>query len=196
MINFQELVQTFGSRMKVLEILCLLNDCKDVVRQGFYEHELQKVKDFCGQHGLFIEISRNKLKIEDNDFFSNRGVISDSGMLLVYISKDELKAAGTCLFETRHNHRSTGLALGYPDCCVRYFCEQFAIGNINPVHQPTNQWTNLLLREQDICLVSHFPCSSDCAESIAIAQRNFDILRQEDEKMARLFFEHLQQQDG
>src|SRR3989344_1937683 len=186
MHTFSQLTTIFGSRMKALEILCLLNDAKPVVRHGFYEHEIKKVIEFCRAHSLFVEQSRHAILLEEQGF-TNRGKTSDKGMKLLYISKDELTAAQTCLYETQQDHSQTGLMLGYPACCVRVFCDQFAKNNLNPVHVLTNQWTNLSLRDKDICLLSHFTCSSDCAESIFIAKQNFDILQKADKEIAALF---------
>ena len=191
MVLFEQLVDVFGSRMKVLEILCLLNNTKPVVRHGFYEPEIKNVISFCDAHSLFVEQSRHAVLLE-GEGFTNKGKTSDKGMRLLYLCKDELVAAQTCLYETQQDHFHTGLMLGYPACCVRFFCDQFAKNNLNPVHVPTNQWTNLSLREQDICLLSHFQCSSDCTESILIAQQHFDILQKADKETAALFFQRLQ----
>ena len=192
---FSILIKVFGSRMKALEIACLWTDIKPVVRQGFYPEELAKAEKFCAANGLFIERSRNKIVIDDADKFTNRGrVVNDTetnGMILLYISKDELKAAQTCLFETQGDHYNTGLMLGYPECCARFFVERFALDNLNPVHAPTNIWTNLRLREHDTCLISHFPCASDCVESMKIGRGNWAVLEEIDKECAHEWMKKL-----
>jgi len=188
MIEFLDICSVFGSRMKALEVLCVLNNRKAVVRQGFYPHELTAVEVFCKKNNLFIEKSRNKVALNDTEHFTNRGRIvsaQDQGLFFVYISKDELKSVQACLSETLGDHYATGLMLGYPECCVRFFCEQFKNGNLNPVHKPLNPWTNLIERNNDACLLSHFPCSNDCKESISIAQMNAETLRKADENAAQ-----------
>ena len=141
---------------------------------------------FCREHKLFIEKSRFKVALDDTEQFTNRGKISEDGMVFVYISKDELRSAQACLFETVGDHQNLGLLLGYPECCVRFFSEQFKNGNLNPVHQPLNPWTNLTKREHDACFISHFPCKSDCEGSVSIAQMNVELLRKTDEKVERV----------
>ncbi|HLD33887.1 MAG TPA: hypothetical protein VJB66_04120 [Candidatus Nanoarchaeia archaeon] len=193
---FSILHKVFGSRMKALEIACVLTDHKPVARQGFYPEELAKVEKFCAANGLFVEKSRNKIVLDDKDTFTNRGRVADAtkkvhGMTLAYISKDELKAAQACLAETQGDHYITGLMLGYPECCVRFFAERFAADDLNPVHVPTNVWTNVRLRESDICLLSHFPCTSDCVQSIKIARENWTLLQQIDKECAHEWMKKL-----
>lgn len=181
--------------MKALEVLYLLKDAKPIVRQGFYPHELGKVEKFCARNHLFIEKSPYKVLLHDKEIFTNKGrIVAPShpqGMVLVYISKNHFNALWACLYETRQDHRNTGILLGYPSCCVDFFVTEFEKGNVNPVHQPANMWTNLTLRGEDVVLLSHFPCKNDCAKSIEIAKKNFEILKKYDEKLAEMLSEKL-----
>jgi hypothetical protein len=192
---FTHLQQIFGSRMKALEILALLKDVKPVVRHGFYPHELSKVEQFCKKNQLFLEKSPYKVILHDKDIFTNRGKIVNSnhvqGMFFVYMSKVQQKALWTCLYETQQDHKQAGLFLGYPKCCVDYFLKMFAQSNVNPVHTPSNRWTNLTKREGDVCLLSHFPCSNDCDDSILMAQNFFRLLEKYDSKSAHEFSQKL-----
>ena len=43
----KNLALTFGSETKAQEMVFLLKDIKEVVRQGFYEEELKKVEKYC-----------------------------------------------------------------------------------------------------------------------------------------------------
>ena len=185
------LQEIFGSRTKALEVLYLLKDAKPIVRQGFYPHELAKVEKFCERNHLFIEKSPYKVLLHDKEIFTNKGKIvapsNPLGMVLVYMCKNHFKALWACLYETRQDHLNTGILLGYPSCCVEFFMKEFEKSNVNPVHKPTSMWTNLTLREQDIVLLSHFPCSSDCAKSIEIAKKNFEIVKKYDDRMAEMF---------
>ncbi len=185
----------FGSRMKALEILYLLKDVKPVVRQGFYPHEMDKVEHFCVKNKLFIEKSSYKIVLQDKEIFTNKGRIvapgNPHGMFLVYISKNHFKALWVCLYETKQDHRNTGIMLGYPSCCVEFFVQEFEKGNVNPVHLPTNMWTNLTFRDEDVVLLSHFPCSSECEKSIVMAKKNFEIIQRYDEKLAELVVKKL-----
>ena len=55
----------FGSKTKSEEILYLLHDLKEVVRQGYYEEELEPVENFCKENNLFLVRSRFKIQLSD-----------------------------------------------------------------------------------------------------------------------------------
>jgi hypothetical protein len=188
-----ELAKVFGSRIKALEILALIDDIKPVVRQGFYSYELAAVEAFCSGHGLFLEKSPYTVVVTGGDSFSNEGKVSSdsAGMLFVYMSKNQEKALLACLAEARQDHKLVGRLLGYPPCCVQFFGSQAKRGNFNPVHQPTNPWTNLMQRGEDVVLLSHFPCCSECEKSIEIAQKNLELLKKYDVPTAELFHDKL-----
>ncbi len=68
-----------------------------------------------------------------------------------------------------------GERLGYPPCCVRAFAEQAGRGD-NPENErlvfrraPGARLSPLIARLGELRLVSHFPCSPDCAASTAAA---------------------------
>lgn len=191
----KHLQSIFGSRTKALEVLYLLHDLKPVVRQGFYPRELEKVEKFCVEHGLVVEKSPYKVVLDGEEMFTNKGkVVSPDdthGMFLVYMGKDQFKVLWACLYETKQDHYNTGLTLGYPECCARFFAEEFGKGNLNPMHQPTNPWTNMMLREQDVVLLSHFPCRSDCEQSVEMAKKNFEIIKKCDKALADLYHQKL-----
>ncbi len=191
----QQLQEIFGSRSKAIEILYLMKELKPVVRQMFYPHELEKVRHFCERNKLFIELSPYKVLLEGEEKFSNRGKIVDAGdkngMFLVYISKSNFNALWACLYETKQDHYNAGLMLGYPECCVKFFVEEFAKGNHNPVHQPLNPWTNMMLREEDIVLLSHFPCSSKCEKSVVMGKKRLALIEKYDHELAEGFYKRL-----
>lgn len=190
---FHVFVSIFGTRSKALEILALLHDLKPVVRHGFYSHELARVEAFCIEHSLFVEKSPYTVVASNGDAFSNEGKVSadPDGMFFVYISKDQEKALLACLAEARQDHQMVGRLLGYPPCCSQFFDSQAKRGNFNPVHIPTNLWTNLMLRGDDVVLLSHFPCCSECEKSVEVAKQNLELLRKFDASSAELFHEKL-----
>lgn len=181
-----QLATIFGSKSKAQEILLLLKDAKEVVRQGFYEAELSAIEEFCKENNLFLIKSKFKVLLEDkNQTFSNKGIRipeddSRPGMFFIYLSKDEQKALFASYAELTNNPAELGRLLGYPQCCIDFFCKNFNENNTNLELPPTNQWTNLSLRDKDAVLLSHFPCSSDCVESIKLAQKYFEAISQAD----------------
>ena len=179
----------FGSKTKAQEIVLLLNNLKDVVRQGFYDAELYKIEKFCRDQHLCVVQSKFKVLFADDDLYSNKGIrIKENdprpGMYFVYISKSEEKAWLASYYEMMNNHHDLGKILGYPPCCVNFFCTNFNAKNSNPQQKPTNAYTNLARRPQDAVLISHFPCSSNCAPSMALGKKNLDALHKIDRSRA------------
>lgn len=179
---------TFGSKTKAQEIIFLLHGLKEVVRQGYYEHELPQVEKFCRDNNLFLVKSRFKVLLAEENY-SNKGLRipeddKRDGMFFIYISKDEKKSLLAAYHELMQNDKDLGLILGYPECCVEFFCNNFNEKNTDLQLTPTNMWTNLTKREKDAVLISHFPCSSACQKSITMGMRNLELLAKIDEERA------------
>ena len=189
-----DLQRIFGSRTKTLEILFLLEGAKEVVRQGFYEHELPLVEQFCKEKKLFLVKSPFKVVLDDQQY-SNSGALvridNPQGMYWVYVSKDEKTVLLASYYETTNNHQELGRLLGYPECCIRFFCEHFSSQNKNPEIPSTNPFTNLSQRDQDLVLISHFPCAADCKGSITIGQKNLEMIRRYDQQLAEHYIQSL-----
>jgi len=193
----KQLSLIFGSKMKAQEIVLLLQNAKKVVRQGFFASELLRVEHFCAKNNLFLVKSEFKVLFADQGVYSNKGVripVVDKrpGMYFVYISKDEQKAWLASYYELVQNHKDLGLVLGYPSCCVTFFCSRFSKNNTNPEHHPTNPYTNLSQRELDQVILSHFPCHSDCKESIELGKKYLQALYVADKEHARKLLTALQ----
>jgi hypothetical protein len=181
----QELARIFGSNTKAQEIVLLLKDAKEVVRQGFYDSELYKIEKFCKEREIYLVKSKFKVLFADDSAgdYSNKGLRipendSRQGMHFVYLSKDEQKAWLANYYELVKNDAELGLLLGYPKCCVMYFLDNFSQDNPNPELIGNNPYTNISKREKDIVLISHFPCNTECEESIQLARKNLMILKE------------------
>ena len=184
------LIQTVGSQQKAQEILLLLHNQKPLLRQGYYESELPPIQAFCSQHSLSLVKSTFKVLLDDPYHFTNKGIRIPStdprsGMYFIYIAKDERTSYLASYYELTNNHHDLGLLLGYPLCCIDFFSNHFNEQHTNLEHAPSNPWTNLTQREKDICLLSHFPCSSECQESINLAQKYYAALEQVDPTYAK-----------
>jgi len=185
----KQLSITFGSKTKAQEILLLQNDVKPVVRQGYYEHELPRIEKYCKANSFHLVKSKFKVLLLDETNYSNKGIRMNEkdkrpGMYFVYISKDEEKAWLAAYYELMQNDKDLGLTLGYPKCCVQFFLDNFSKRDCNPEHPPANPWTNLSKRKEDHVLLSHFPCSSTCPESVGQAKDCLDIITQIDRERA------------
>lgn len=180
---YDKLHLMFKSKMKVDEILLLLSDKKQVVRQAFYEEEFPKIEKFCKENNISVNRSRFKVILSDEETgnFTNKGLrIPETDKRkaahFYYFSKCEEKAYLANYYELMSNHKDLGLLLGYPSCCINFFLSNFSERNINPEVESLHPLLNLSKRWQDAVLVSHFPCSSECQESINQAQQNFKFL--------------------
>ena len=182
--------------MKSQEIILLLENVKLVVRQGFYKHELPAVQQFCQQYSLHLVPSTFKVLLDDEHTFTNKGLrIPETdpreGLYFVYLAQEEQLAYLASYYELTNNHRELGLLLGYPRCCIQFFINSFHKNNLNPEHKPTNPWTNLTQRELDFCLLSHFPCSSECSKSIQQAQHYFNTIKKNNPSYAQKLLQTL-----
>jgi hypothetical protein len=85
-------------------------------------------------------------------------------------------------------HEALGLMLGFPPCCARFFSAVYegfgyedttwhqAVGRgeawaAREIQCPTPSLANVLLRSVGVRAVPHLPCSFDCDESVALAER-------------------------
>ncbi|MBU0470767.1 MAG: DUF483 domain-containing protein [Nanoarchaeota archaeon] len=179
----------FGSKTKAEEIIYLLSGLKKVVRQGYYEPELPKIEKFCKEKDFYLIKSKFKVLLADETNYSNKGIkIKEddkrAGMYFVYISKEEKEALLASYYELIDNYKELGSVLGYPRCCVDFFVRNFNENNINLQQIPSNLYTNITKRENDCVLISHFPCSSGCEESIKIGVKNLQAITEIDQTRA------------
>ncbi len=185
-----------SSKMKAQELLLLQHNLKPVVRQGYYEHELPNIQNYCEKNNLHFVKSNFKVLLTDETQFSNKGLrISENdkrpGMFFTYISKDEQSAWLANYYELMNNHKDLGVTLGYPECCINFFLKNFSPQNPNPQHTPTNPYTNISQRENDAVLISHFPCESNCPISIEQAKKFHQLLMKIDKEHAYELLEDL-----
>ncbi|MAG60710.1 hypothetical protein CL619_02880 [archaeon] len=180
--DYSQLIEIFGSKLKSDEFLYLVNGIKPVLRQLFFEEEVEKVENFCKKENIFIVKSSFKIIFDDSEkSFSNKGIRvnlddNQSGARVVYLSFDERKSNLSALSELQGDDKFLGELLGYPECCINYFLENFAENNTNPTLKNKDcknqdSWMlDISLREQDLAIISHFPCSWNCSKSIEIAK--------------------------
>lgn len=188
-LQINSLSRIFGSRAKAQEIILLIEELKPVVRQGFYADELPLIVDFCNANRINIVRSEFLVRTDDADKgFSNKGLLisdsSDHGMFFLYLSKDRVLAEHAAHHEKHNDHRSLGLLLGYPECCIMFFIENFSAENADLVKPSDNAYTNLSLRDKDYVLLSHFPCSPRCSGSLLLAEKYLEAIKKHDPEYA------------
>lgn len=194
-----KLLQIFSNYTRSIEILYLLNNIRRLVRLDANEIELKKIKEFCNKENLYLEISNFKvIKLVDegkgnysnivkkvsSKFFGSQKI----GLHHIYISKDKTRARLLKFLESKDDDKAIGKLLGYPECCINFFVENKkvqqkvqndyilpALANSEGFEFPF--YTNYTVRYFDVALLSHFPHSFNCKDSIKIAKTNFEFIR-------------------
>ncbi len=202
----EELRKTFGNYTRSLEILYLINDIKKAARLDASEIELEKIRQFCNKEKLYLNISDFKvIKISDE----GKGKYANTakraplnypveGLHHVYISKDKTVSKFLKLLENKNDDGAVGKVLGYPKCCVDFFVKNNekqksaqndyilpALGNSEGFEFPF--YANYAARYFDVALLSHFPHSFHCGESIKIAKKNLECIRKHSKGLAVKF---------
>ncbi|MDP6599994.1 MAG: DUF483 domain-containing protein, partial [Candidatus Woesearchaeota archaeon] len=180
-----KLFKIFSNHTRSLEILYLLEDIKKAVRLDANDIELKQIRKFCNKENLHLEVSDFKVvKVIDKGKGAYANIVKkvpinylEPGLYHIYISKDADKAKFLKLLENRNDDKAIGELLGYPKCCVDFFMEnrekQQKIQNDYILPALDNSqgfkfpfYTNYAIRYFDITLLSHFPHSFYCEESI------------------------------
>ncbi len=197
----EKLLNIFKTRIKSLDILYVIEDIKPAARIMAKKEELPNIEVFCSKNGLFIEQADFKIAMLDaKKQYSNKGMkIKNNspipGHLVLYISKIQEKAKIAKEFEQDNDHYGLGLILGYPECCCKFFVKNFQEESrknndyIIPISNNTTNinnpfYNNILTTYFDHALISHFPHSFDCPESIALAKKHFEAIKKYSIKIA------------
>jgi len=185
----ENLKDNLGSLNKALEMFYLIKDLKPVCRFGFYESDIDRIKELCSANDLNIATSNFKVLLDSreniNDF-NNKGYKTSllnpfPGMIFTYISKDLELAELAKYLENANRIEKLGELLGYPACCVDFF-----INNVEEQSRKNNDFVlpvlknsegfvfpkemNIAARYFDFCLLPFFPHSFNCGESLKLAR--------------------------
>ena len=201
-----ELLPIFNNYTRSLEILYLLDGIKQAVRLDANGIELKKIKVFCNKERLHLEISDFKvirIKDEGKGGYSNiikrapKNYIGD-GLYHIYISKYKTLSTFLKFLENKNDDEAIGRLLGYPKCCIEFFIKnkekQQKIQNDYILPALSNSdgykfpfYNNYAARYFDVTLLSHFPHSFHCENSIKIAKNNLECIKKYSEELANKF---------
>jgi hypothetical protein len=108
----------------------------------------------------------------------------------IYVGADVMAAKIAATFELIDPQR-TGAIMGYPPCCVDFFCREFVKDHFDlfpdiapPLSGTYSPLLNVVAQPFGYTFLSHFPCRWDCTASRNMAQAIFDALRREAPELA------------
>tara|TARA_Y100000031_G_C8169195_1_gene360902 strand:- start:254 stop:1090 length:837 start_codon:yes stop_codon:yes gene_type:complete len=200
-----ELLEIFQTKIKALEILYVIENVKPVARIMTLDDK--SVIAFCARNKLYLEEADFKIgMIDEEKEYSNKGIILDKhkqGYKVLYISKDLIKAQQAKNYENKKDHYNLGLLLGYPECCCLFFQKNsedeenkkndFILkiaNNTTSVNNPF--YTNVFTTYFDHSLISHFPHSFNCKDSINLAKKHFKIMQKHSEEISKNYIHMLE----
>ncbi len=182
-INLQSI---FTYLSKSLEVLFVLEGIKPTARFPLHEYDVQKASMFCAAHNLSLVTSDFKILkfVPPDKGYANKGhrlpITSPMvGDVFVYIARSPELAQDIKTADFLDDHAVVGKLLGYPSCCIDFFVQnkekikddddyvRLALEHSSIRHAELN----VLARYFDVGLISHFPCSFDCNESLQLALR-------------------------
>ncbi len=181
----------FGSVIKSLELVYVIEDAKPAARIMVNDEIFDKVKDFLNKYKLHVTKSDFKVRKDDAGDYSDKGSkidVNEKGYYFMYLSKSKEKAEKAKKLEAENDHINLGMTLGYPKCCCEFFNKNFEIESKNKndftlttLRESENYkfpfYNNIAARHFDISLLNHFPCNFNCKESMKIAEKNLKIIK-------------------
>ena len=198
----QQLQQVFHSIIKSLEILYVIEGAKPCARILVFEDELKEFIDFLRDEKIYSAVSDFKSikQAVQSEFYSDKSVkiqknAAQKGYFFVYLSKSRETSENAKLMEEKNNHKELGLLLGYPQCCCEFFEKKFSEKNTDLTLKVLENsggyefpfYNNIAARHFDVSLLSHFPHSFECGESIKIAKGNLKIIQKYSKQLAAMF---------
>jgi len=155
---------------------------KQFERDGLYFIPIRKAKRVSGFAHKFYEPATNR-----PDEIMIYGVVSRS----YEDAKRFVEAhSGRC------DHYTVGKLLGYPECCVKFFCEHFPRGiyDLTPIIEGEQVYPelNTMLRYFGPRAIPFFPCKWDCGEAKKFADKFIGLMRERDDRLTDIILEMLE----
>lgn len=195
-----KLLKIFKSKLKSLEILYVMEGVKPVSRILALPKDFDSIEEFCSRNSLYVETADFRIGLIDSDKdYSNKGKavgLDVPGFNILYISRNRDDAKVAKGYEQKQDHVSLGLMLGYPKCCCDFFqnnyLEEIKRNNdyIVPISKNTEKienpfYNNIFTTYFDHALISHFPHSFDCEESVKLAKKYLEVIEKHSEGIAK-----------
>jgi hypothetical protein len=190
------------SSLDIQSFLLLKNDIKPVIRIGL-PPDIEYFKHFITK-----KLGLEMIIIKNTELYDQK---LDSPVFNAYISKSSVLADQAAKAEIMGDRIKLGILLGYPKCCVEYFCrtlgkEKTISSFINTKSKPSFYCNNLFVYDSKLesensisffnsnrtkldqyshlFLIRHVPCSYDCKESINLGRKTLSFLKKEKPEIA------------
>jgi hypothetical protein len=198
-VNGHDLFHTFDNMVDVFELFFVLEDLKPVARIEMHQDKYAKVLEFCTTQKLALELSSFKIVRNTTDPGNNTALMvkpehTDKGSFFAYISKRSDDATHAKFYEHIRNDNKLGELLGYPECCRNFYDDKYAeaaqLGDEYSFFSIANTkeaplfYTNNMLRFFGVTLMSHFPCSFNCVNSLFQGKRRFEAIHRKNPALA------------
>jgi hypothetical protein len=178
----KEAIRLLG-RVGFTELISVLEGVKQAMRIACLGKEAREIRELIREIGLSIEQSSYAIKddvshcnIAHTCHILPQEPVEDSDRRFIYIGVDEIAVKLASTFDFVDDLRF-GLVLGYPRCCIEFFCNHYSrdnfdlIFNVNkPAKSQYDPLLNIACKTMDYRLISHFPCHWDCEESHELAE--------------------------
>lgn len=115
------------------------------------------------------------------DFFENDSLNTEK-LIPLYISLNDDYANSLREADESKDDFKFGKMLDYPTCCIKKVAEAGKVPSIIEAfhylqeNQKYNVWTWPIAMIGDASLLVHYPCSSQCEESIDLAKKHFELI--------------------
>ena len=128
--------------------------------------------------GQFLKKAGLKMLLSELKTFDEFGM-----KRMIYISKDPALCWKALTAELTGDHAALGKLLGYPECCIKFFIENYEkasnlhddftlLSLANSKSESFSPLMNISLKYFDSAFINHYPCSFDCSCSLELAKRS------------------------
>lgn len=198
-------IKTIFNPSEFVEFISVLEGLKPAMRTACSVKKLNVVKKICQDLNLYLDFTEYGVKAEafsGGIMHKCRFVKADAKdqklPKFVYIGQDKTAVRLAKMFDI-HDNRRMGYLLGFPKCCIDFFCKCRTKKNydlILNIDTPKKflylPMLNYACRHFHYSLLSHFPCCWDCEASFEIAENRLHVLQKYDPDLAAEMMDCLQ----
>lgn len=174
-------------RLDLLDVFCGLRPAARILVRP--ENEATQVCRDVLAFGCYIAVGKGvkwqpkSLAITCHDWFSDHSDAAGlEALAVLYVARSETKAQETRAADETRDDVIFAQALGYPDCCIDWVRERKRVPELSEciaLYAPNGVYDPLVWPGAMLCdapLTPHYPCSSTCAPSQALARARVQLL--------------------